>query len=118
MINANNLRQSREKEFESTFDFESFDKYIEVYFSNKKNTHLGIGIDRDWQTEKWAAEHGRKCKTLSFKENQSNYIWSSNIQVAQSVDDLVIKYLKKNGFVVSQKGACGYNHCDIITVSL
>lgn len=118
MINANELRKNNEELFNKTFDFESFDAYINNFFKDSKNNYLYIGIDCDWQTEKWANENDKECKTLSFRKGQSNYIWSSNIQVAESVDRFVVNYLTKNGFNVSQKGACGYDHYDIIVASI
>ena len=118
MINANEFRKNNEELFNETFDFESFDAYINEFFKDSKHNFLQIGIDCDWQTEKWAKENGKKCETLSFRKGQSNYIWHSNIQVAQSVDRFVIKYLEKNGFHTNQKGACGYDHYDIIVVSI
>ena len=118
MINANDLRKNNENLFSETFDFESFDAYINDYFKDSKNNYLYIGIDCDWQTKKWANENGRKCETLSFRKGQTNYIWSSNIQVAKSVDSFVVNYLRKCGFDISQKGACGYDHYNIIVVSI
>jgi hypothetical protein len=118
MINVNGLKNERKELFKKTFDFESFDSYITDFFKDGKKTHLGIGISGDWQTEDWAKKNGRECLTLAFDKGHSNYIWNTNIQVAQSIDSFVIEYLKESGFDVSQKGACGYEHYDVIVISL
>jgi hypothetical protein len=118
MINVEGLKNERKELFKKTFDFESFDSYITNHFKDGKKTHLGIGISCDWQTEDWAKKNGRECLTLAFDKGHSNYIWATNIQVAQSIDNFVVEYLKENGFNVTQKGACGYNHYDVIVISL
>jgi len=118
MINVKELKSDRKETFKKTFDFESFDSYITNHFKDGKKTHLGIGISGDWETEDWAKKNGRECLTLAFDKGHSNYIWTTSIQIAESIDSLVIDYLTENGFNVSQKGACGYDHYDVIVISL
>lgn len=117
MISANEIRKNNNDLFNETFDFKSFDRYVEEYFKSGKN-FLYIGIVPNWVTRDWAKANEKHCETLSFRKEWDCYIWKTNIQVAELVDSQVVGYLNKNGFNTNQKGACGYDHYDVIVVSV
>ena len=118
MINAKDIKNGRKDEWKRTFDFTSFDKYIEDEFKKPSTTSVEIGCKRDWIVESWANKNGRDCKTLAFEKGRECYIWKTDIQVAYSIEDFVAAYLRECGFKVTCKGACGYEEYDVIVVTL
>lgn len=118
MITATEIRNQREKEFKETFDFEAFDKYLEDYFIRDGKNHLYIGLEYREYIVRWNSQYLSKCNDLSFDPKGRHYLWSSKIQISHEVSPFVEKYLYKNGFHTTQKGACGYDKFDVMVVSL
>lgn len=118
MISADTIRERNSDEFQNTFDFEAFDKFVEDYFVNKKRNHLYIGLDYDSSVRSLAIKQGRSCKTLAFEKGHKHYIWKADIQIAYSIVPNIEKYLNEHGFKTNQKGACGYDNYDIMVVSI
>lgn len=118
MISAKDIRNGRKDEWQRTFDFPSFDKYIEDEFKKPSTTSVEIGCKTDWIVKSWADKNGRDCKTLAFEKGRECYIWKTDIQVAYSIEDFVAAYLRECGFKVTCKGACGYEEYDLIVVTL
>jgi hypothetical protein len=118
MINAKDIKNGRKDEWKRTFDFTSFDKFIEDEFKKPSTTSVEIGCKTDWIIKSWADKNGRDCKTLSFKKGMECYIWKTDIQVAYSIEEFVAAYLIECGFKVTCKGACGYEEYNLIVVSL
>lgn len=118
MISANAIKDARREEWQKTFDFNAFDKFINDYFVNKRGTSLEIGLVYDYETKKWADEHGKDCKTLSFNKCYWCYAWSTNIQISHTIESFVMRYLVENGFSISRQGSCSGNDYDVMVVSL
>lgn len=118
MIKADEIRNQQEQEFKNTFDFASFDKYIEDYFVRDKKNHLYIGLCSRYQLTHWYAEFLSECNDLGFDPKGEHYIWHSKIQISHEVQPYVEKYLHENGFHTTYKGACGYDNYDVMVVSI
>ena len=108
MLNANEIRDSIDKEFQENFDFEKFDSYLNNYFINQKKDHLQIGLEYDGHFKNGIPNIGYG----------KEYIWDTKIQVPVRYYSQVRKYLEDSGFKTRPSGAPGYNEWDIITVSL
>lgn len=117
MLNANEIRTQRTDDFKSTFDFKSFDAYIEEKFKNGA-TNVEIGINYPRTTENWAKNNGKECKTLSFIKGCRNGYWTTNMQITTTIYKDVVKYLHDCGFHTTAKGLCGYDDYDLLIVSV
>lgn len=117
MLNANEIRSQRTDDFKSTFDFKSFDAYIEDRFK-RGLTNVNIGINYARWIKKWADDNGKDCKTLSFVKGDRNGYWTTDMQIANTIYNDVVKYLHDCGFHTTAKGLCGYDDYDLLVVSL
>lgn len=118
MITAEEIRNRKEKEFKETFDFNSFDKYIEDYFAKDGKNNLYIGLCSKNQLVNWYPQYLSNCEDLGFNPDGSHYIWKSKIQISHEVTPFVEKYLHEHGFKTTKKGACGYDYFDVMVVKL
>lgn len=108
MLNANNIRDSIDKEFQENFNFKVFDDYLNDYFINQKGNHLNIGLEPDRYFKHGIPNIGA-C---------TNYIWTTSIQVPVRYWNQVRKYLEDSGFKTCPYKAPGYDDWDILKVSI
>lgn len=108
MLNANEIRNSIEQEFQKNFDFEKFDNYLNDYFITQKKNHLYIGLEYDRHFKNGIPNIGYG----------KEYIWDTKIQVPVRYYTQVKDYLIRAGFKISVQGAPGYNDYDVIIVSV
>ena len=111
MINANEIRNKKEKSFKETFDFKGFDSYLSNYFKTRNYLHIGLEYSISEQ------HRSNGCKDLGFNDKAQNYVWRTKIQITHDVEPFVRKYLEDNGFSITEKGACGYDYMDVMVVS-
>lgn len=123
MTIAERIDAQRATEFEQEFDLETLDKFVEEQIS--KYHYVEIGLSSEWQfengylkNEKQFKDWFSKSKWLSFADGYECYIWTTYCQIPQKFAKFVEIHLRKQGFKVGYRGACGYATYDIMEVKL
>lgn len=120
MTIAERIKNDFESEFKNEFDFKNFDAFVENEL--RKFGSVDIGIRFDWEFESYLHKKTQVLKSnskwLAFAKNYDCYVWTTSCQIPQKFANLVISHLQKQGLRTCQKGACGYDTYDVISVTL
>lgn len=122
MTIAERINAQRASEFEKEFDLKTFDEFIEEQISKFHSVEIGLCgescfngyLQEKRQFKDWSSD----SKWLTFAKDYECYIWRTNCQIPQKFANLVISHLQKQGLHTHQKGACGYDTYDVISVTL
>ena len=113
--------------FKENFDLDVFLRYVEDNLSRCRRVNIGIILDYSFGT--WSNYMKRRAQYSegeyvtdmpypTFAKDFKCYIWNTNCQIPHQFVDNVIGELHKQGLRTTQKGACGYDIYDVISVTL
>ena len=113
--------------FKENFDLDVFLKYVEDELRSYR--HVDIGIIRAYgfgscsnymksKAQYRGGEYATNMPYPTFAKNHECYVWKTDCQIPHQFVDNVIGELHKQGLRTSQKGACGYDTYDVISVTL
>lgn len=113
--------------FKENFDLDVFLRYVEDELS--KYRHVDIGIIRSYDFSSCSKkmksmwQYGKDVYVTdmlypTFANGYQCYVWNTDCQIPHQFVDNVIDELHKQGLRTTQKGACGYDIYDVISVTL